>query len=74
MIGANEMKKFKDILAWIIIAITLIVILGALVSAVIVLAEGLFSAGLGGLVWVTAIILGVFAISKIVGWAIDRVL
>ena len=68
------MKKFKDILAWIIIAITLIVILGALVSAVIVLAEGLFSAGLGGLVWVTAMLLGIFVIAKIVGWAMNRVL
>jgi len=74
MIGANEMKKFKDILAWIIIAIVLIVILGALVSAVIVLGEGLISAGLGALVWLIAIILGIFAISKIVGWAMSRVL
>ena len=68
------MKKFKDILAWIIIAIVLIVILGALVSAVIVLGEGLISAGLGALVWLIAIILGIFAISKIVGWAMSRVL
>ena len=68
------MKKFKDVLAWTIIAIVLIVILGALVAAVIVLAEGLFSAGLGGLVWVTAMLLGIFVIAKIVGWAMNRVL
>jgi hypothetical protein len=68
------MKKFKDILAWIIIAIVLIVILGALLSAVIVLAQWLFSAELGDVVWIFAMILGIYAIARIVSWAMNRVI
>ena len=68
------MEKFKDVLAWIIIAIMLIIILVAMIIAVIFLAKELISAGLGLLVWLVAVVLGILAISRIVGWAIDRVI
>lgn len=68
------MEKFKDILAWIIVAITSGAIFIVLLFCLITIIRGLFAAGLEIVVWIVGFIFIIFVISKIVTWASNRVL